>query len=70
MVLAGRKTPAQEVVDKFAWLDEHFAINLPAEYSTNMPQMVDVCIWWYLKVLMQIIPWLTGVANWCFRVKA
>ncbi|CCX04865.1 Protein of unknown function [Pyronema omphalodes CBS 100304] len=41
MVLASRKTPAQEVVDEFAWLDEHFAINLPAEYSTNMPKMVD-----------------------------
>ncbi|KAI5813459.1 hypothetical protein BZA77DRAFT_120157 [Pyronema omphalodes] len=49
MVLAGQRIPAQDVVDEFAWLEEHFAINLPAEYSTNMSKMVDVCIWWYLK---------------------
>lgn len=40
----------EEINEEFAWLDSNFAANLPFQYSQSMSKMVDVCIWWYLKV--------------------
>jgi len=51
---------AREIDEEFAWLDGNFAANLPLEHSRSMSKMVDVCIWWYLKVCIVCSFYIVG----------